>query len=233
MEDKEERKTVKLPSYVKAIYGWLYCNWQVSRFFDQVWLLKLLTWGNYNKLQTSLLKEIAPKSKVLQIGATFGDQMEKTAEKIGFDGKYDLVDVCGTQLRRCEEKYKYLFPNMRFLRQNGTSALEEKYDVVICYNLLHELPILSKIKVVDNALNSLTDKGKVVFVDYHNPSFWHPLRYVVRMFNRLYQPFAEKMWDREIHSYASKTRGFTWKKTTFFGGFYQKAVAVKKQKLIE
>lgn len=233
MEDKEERKTVKLPPYVKAVYGWLYCNWQMSRFFDRVWLLKLLTLGNYGKLQASLLKEIAPKSKVLQIGMTFGDQIEKTAEKIGFAGEYDLIDVCGTQIRRCEEKYKYLFPNMHFLHQDGTKTLEDKYDVIICYNLLHELPILSKIKVVDNALNSLTDKGKVVFVDYHNPSFWHPLRYVVRMFNRLYQPFAEKMWDREIHSYATKTRGFVWKKTTFFGGFYQKTVAIKKQKLVE
>ncbi len=233
MEAKEKRTPVKLPPYVKTIYGWLYCSWPMSYFFDQVWLLKLLTLGNYTKLQTSLLKEIAPKSKVLQIGATFGDQIEKTAEKIGFNGKYDLMDVCGTQIRRCEEKYEYLFPNIRFLRQNGTTAFDNKYDVIICYNLLHELPILSKIKVVNNALNSLRDKGKVVFVDYHNPSSWPPLRYIVRMFNRLYQPFAEKMWDREIHSYATKTQGFIWKKTTFFGGFYQKTVAIKKQKLIE
>ena len=62
---------------------------------------------------------------------------------------------------------------------------------------------------------------RVVFVDYGKPSILHPLAYVVRMFNRLYQPFAEKLWDREIASYADKDLDFNWKKQKFLGRLYR------------
>ena len=83
--------------------------------------------------------------------------------------------------------------------------------------LLHELPIASKIKVVENALNSLNENGKAVFIDYSQPTYWHPLRYIVRMFNRLYQPFAEKCGTeplillRPIASTTSGTAVLLWR----------------------
>ena len=132
------------------------------------------------------LKEIKQSQKVLQIGATFGDQIEQTADRIGHYGKYDLIDISETQLTRAEEKYKYLYSNMRFLRHDGREPLTEKYDVVLVYMLLHELPILSKIQVV------------------------------------------EKLWDREIYTLADKKNSFFWRKKTYFGDMYQKAVASRK-----
>lgn len=229
---KEEDVNVKLPIYVREIYGKIYEDSKVSKFFDNVRLLRFLTFGNSSKLIDSALKEIRQNHKVLQIGGTFGNQIELTAEKIGHYGKYDLVDVSETQMNRLEAKYRYLFPQMRFILKDGTEPMEEKYDVVLCYMLLHELPNLTKIKMVSNALNSVNETGKVVFIDYYNPAWWHPLRYFVRMFNRLYQPFAEKLWDREIHTFADKKNNFFWKKVTFFGDMYQKVVASKKDERI-
>ena len=92
---------------------------------------------------------------------------------------------------------------------------------------MHELPPLSKIRVVDNALNLIKTGGKVIFIDYHNPSKWNPFRYFIRMFNRLYQPFAEKLWERSIDMYATKKAGYSWRKTTYYGGMYQKVVVTK------
>lgn len=231
MENIENKKSAKLPIYIKAIYGWLYCSWNVSQFFDRTIILKFLTLGFYTRIQDSYLKEIGQSQKVLQLGATFGNQIENTADKIGHYGKYDLVDVSEMQLRRAEEKYKYLFSNMTFINQDATTPFTDKYDIVVCYNLLHELPPSTRVKVVNNALESLNDKGKVVFVDYYSPVIWHPLRYFVRMFNRLFQPFAEKMWDKEIHTLADNRIQYSWKKTTFFGGMYQKVIATKKDNL--
>lgn len=224
-----EEKKAKLPIYVKAIYGKIYQNAQVSKFFDSAKLLKFLTLGNSAKLCEATLKEIKQNQKVLQIGVTFGDQIEQVAERVGHYGKYDLIDVSELQLNRAEEKYKYLYSQMRFMLHDGTEPLNDKYDIVLCYMLLHELPILTKIKLVNNVLNSVNETGKVVFVDYYNPIKWHPLRYIVRMFNRLYQPFAEKLWDREIHTFADKKSNFFWRKKTYFGNMYQKVVASKKE----
>ena len=227
IEENEEPRPV-LPKYLTAIYGRIYENLKVSSFLDNPRLLKIFTLGNSSRLIDAALKEIKQSQKVLQIGATFGDQIEQTADRIGHYGKYDLIDISETQLTRAEEKYKYLYSNMRFLRHDGREPLTEKYDVVLVYMLLHELPILSKIQVVNNALSCANENGRVVFIDYHNPVKWHPLRYFVRMFNRLYQPFAEKLWDREIYTLADKKNSFFWRKKTYFGDMYQKAVASRK-----
>ncbi len=224
----DDNKKIALPKYLTAIYGKIYENPKVSNFLDNARLLKVLTLGNSSRLTDALLKELHSNQKILQIGATFGDQIEQTADRIGHHGKYDLIDISETQLKRAEEKYKYLYSNMRFLHFDGREPIGEKYDVVIVYMLLHELPILSKIRVVNAALNSTNESGKVIFIDYYNPLKWHPLRYVVRMFNRLYQPFAEKLWDREIHTFADKKTNFFWRKKTYFGDMYQKAVASRK-----
>ena len=228
MDDGEEKKVV-LPKYLKAIYGKIYENPKVSKVLDNARLLKIFTLGNSARLIDAALKEIKQNQKVLQIGVTFGDQIEQTADRLGHRSRYDLVDVSQTQLKLAEEKYKYLYSNMRFLHLDGREPINEKYDVVLVYMLLHELPILSKIKVINNALNCTNSKGKVIFIDYHNPQPWHPLRYVVRMFNRLYQPFAEKLWDREIYSFADKKMKFFWRKKTYFGDMYQKVVASRKE----
>lgn len=124
IEENEEPRPV-LPKYLTAIYGRIYENLKVSSFLDNPRLLKIFTLGNSSRLIDAALKEIKQSQKVLQIGATFGDQIEQTADRIGHYGKYDLIDISETQLTRAEEKYKYLYSNMRFLRHDGREPLTE------------------------------------------------------------------------------------------------------------
>ena len=104
----------------------------------------------------------------------------------------------------------------------------EKYDCVICFMLLQELPPVTKSKVINNALNLVKDGGNVIFIDHHSPYWWNPLRYFIRMYNRLYNPFVEKLWDRGIETFAKNKFDYIWRKSTYFGGIYQKVVATKK-----
>ena len=78
------------------------------------------------------------------------------------------------------------------------------YDAVICFMLLSQVPSASKRKIINNALRLVKKGGKVIFIDWHTPLFYHPLRYIVRMYNRLNHPFVERLWDRDISSYAEK-----------------------------
>ena len=225
---------VKLPAYLREIDGWLYDNPKRSKIADNKLLCNIASLGNHGKMIDALKKEIFPKAKVLQFGGTFGGQIDAVADIVGNEGQYDIVDVSRTQVQRMEEKYRNTYPCLNFIHQNAIVPIEikdqlkDKYDIVICHMLLHELPILTKIKVVNNALNSMKDSGKVVFIDYHNPDISNPLRYFVRMWNRLFQPFAEKLWDREINSFATKQDKIIWRKTTYFGRMYQKVIATKR-----
>ncbi len=227
------QKKVVVPLYQRFIYSKLYNNLKLSRLFDNNWLLNLFTLGMHNKLVEACAEEVETHTTVLQFGATFGNQLAEVAEKVGYYGRLYVMDVNRTQLNRIEEKYETLYPQMNFVRQNAEEPTGNKFDTVICYMLLHELPIASKIKVVENALNSLTENGKAVFIDYSQPTYWHPLRYIVRMFNRLYQPFAEKMWDRTIDTFTSHSLDYIWHRRCYFGGMYQKVVATKRPKMFD
>ena len=113
--------------------------------------------------------------------------------------------------------------------------LSGTYDAVVCFMLLSEVPSATKSKIINNALQMVKPGGKVIFVDWHNPLYYHPLRYVVRMYNRLYNPFVERLWDREIDTYVSAELKpeFIWRKSTYFGRMFQKLVAVRKENPLE
>lgn len=51
------------------------------------------------------------------------------------------------------------------------------------------------------------------------------------MYNRLYHPFVERLWDRDIDTYVqpSVRTQFMWYKNTYFGRMFQKTVAVRKE----
>lgn len=226
---------LKLPAYSAVIYGDVYNDMRKSAVYDKNWCVNLRSLGQYDRLVTSALREIKMNQKVLQLGVTFGDQIERVANRVGAYGRYDIVDVNNNQIERCKGKYdKSDFPALNLIHQDATDLhLEDKYDVVLCFMLLQELPIVSKKKVINNALAQVKDGGSVIFIDYHNPLAWHPLRYLVRMFNRLRHPFAEKLMDRDIDTFADNRTDFTWRKSTYFGRMFQKLVVSKKMNPLE
>ncbi len=77
-------------------------------------------------------------------------------------------------------------------------------------------------------LQQIPEHGEVLFVDYHRPSRWQPVRYILEWVNRRLEPFADALWQHEISHFASKPDQFEWKKETIFGGVYQ-IVSVRKK----
>lgn len=229
-EVKLESKSFDLPVYQTAVYPNLYKEEKWYRFFGSKLVNAVLSLGTRRRLINALLEEVYPQNNVLQMGISFDDEIESVADQIGSKGRLDIIDVNNSQISFSRERYGYRYPNLHFYHLNAEEPLPKKYDVVICYMLLHELPIASKIRVVNNALQSITENGKVIFIDYGRPATLHPLAYIVRMFNRLYQPFAEKLWDREIASFADHDLEYNWKKQRFLGGLYQRVVVTRKNK---
>ena len=97
----------------------------------------------------------------------------------------------------------------------------EAYDLICSFFLLHEVPEDKKYEIVDNILGQLPEGSKAVFVDYHNPAKWQPIRYILKLVNHYLEPFAEALWKNEISHYAAQADKFTWRKRTFFAGVYQ------------
>jgi len=106
-----------------------------------------------------------------------------------------------------------------------TRLLPVVVPTMCCFFLLHEVPDNHKREVVDGLLSSLAPGGKLVFVDYHKPAPFHPLKGPMSVVFDCLEPFAKSLWHREISSFATSPERFTWRKETYFGGLYQKVVA--------
>ncbi len=222
-------KRTKLPAYTQMVYGDIYNNLDESNSRDTRLSSNIRTFFYYNKLVNAALYKIKRHQSVLQFGLVFGDEIDQVAQRVGMRGQYDVLDINGLQVSRNKEKYGHIYPCLNIFKQDASKVdIKEQYDVVLCFLLLQELPSATKARIINNALNAVKPGGSAVFVDYHKPRFWHPLRYLVRMYNRLYHPFAEKLWDRGIETYAINRGRFNWHKSTYFGGMYQRLIATRK-----
>ena len=221
-----------LPVYLTEIYGNLYEDDCQCAKRDHILSCQIRSLFQYKKLVNAVISELKSEQNILQMGVTFGSQIDEVASFIGAEGNYDIIDINAKQIIRAKEKYGHIYPCLRLSTQDArTLKTNAAYDVVICFMLLSEMPLASKTKTINNALKQVKEGGKVIFVDWHNPLFYHPLRYFVRMINRLRNPFVEKLWDRQIDAYAETQlkSQFSWRKSTYFGRMFQKVVATKKK----
>ena len=227
-----DQPTQKLPAYLDFIYGDIYNNPNICKKEDSGFACNKRTFFQYETLVRSLTRELKMNSNVLQFGISFGKQIEETALTIGKLSQYDIVDICENEIKRATNKYTKEHTNIRFFLDDARSfEANMLYDTVVCFMLLSQMPSASKRKIINNALKHVVKGGKVIFIDWHTPLFYHPLRYLVRMYNRLKHPFIERLWDRDISSYAETDirSHFSWRKTTYFGRMFQKCIAIRKE----
>jgi len=215
-----------IPDYLRDTYHWAYLSRAGRAVFDRPGMVSAILWGNAGRLMGDAAAEFGAGTRVLQTACVYGDFSARLAEQVGPQGRLDVIDVAPLQVANCRRKLA-AYPQVK-LRVADTAAHEGKgYDGVCCFFLLHEVPDDYKHRIVDRVLDSLRPGGKAVFVDYHAPRRWHPLRGLMALVFRWLEPFAHELWQREIASYATQAGDFTWSKQTYFGGLYQKTVAVR------
>lgn len=225
-KSKTKKNNAALPEYMKIFTNKIYQNSSLSSVCDDNRVAAVMNLGADRRLVADLLKDVTKNAHVLQIGIVFGSEISAVYEKVSRQGKFDIFDVSETQLQLARKRYAH--HNINFYYRDAAQPWTEKYDVIICYNLLHELPLQTRQKVMDNVLSSLTNGGKAVFVDCAAPYKWNLLRWPLLWFNRLYRPFAESLWQQPLESFASLKSEFRWHHTYYYGHMYQKVVAVRK-----
>lgn len=214
-----------IPDYLRNTYSWAYLNPTSIRWLDTRPVVEGILWGNFSRLVAAALEEFEPGLNVLQPACVYGDLSARLADHLGADGHLVVSDVAPVQIANCRPKLEG--------RKNATTRLVDaadhapaSVDAVCCFFLLHELPAAHRRRVVTSLLGAVRPGGKVVFVDYHRPSQWHPLWPVMSLVFDTLEPFAKDLWRNEIESFGKHADRFRWRKQTYFGGLYQKVVAV-------
>jgi ubiquinone/menaquinone biosynthesis C-methylase UbiE len=149
-------------------------------------------------------------------------------KKLGLKGKLTVQDIAPIQVKSCTYKLRN-FPQCSVIHADAQSPKGDNYDAITSFFLLHEVPEDYKQNIVNSSLSKVKRGGKVVFIDYHKPSYWHPLRHFMTFILVTLEPFATSLWNNEIASFVKPeiVKNFEWKKETYFGGLYQKVVATR------
>lgn len=223
-KDKENHE---VPEYLKSVYDGRYFHPLWTKMFDDEWAAALASFFMGGRLTKLVTNEIFEGQDVLQLGLASGSFEYQVASKMNGKGKYRIEDISPAHIEAIQPRISPWL-NVSVRERDFTIPTELRYDVVICYFLLHELPDVRKTAAIRRALGSLKPGGRAIFIDYAAPVRFHPLKYPLKWFNRLYEPFAESLWHNEIESFAPKSNGFIWAKKTLFGNMYQCVIAQKK-----
>jgi SAM-dependent methyltransferase len=215
-----------LPDYLVDTYRWAYLTPTSLFLLDNPVVLTAILWGNLPRLVRAACVEFERGQRVLQAASAYGNLSPELAAQVGPNGRLDVIDIAPLQVAHVRRKLSH-FPHARARIADAAAPGGGIYDGVCCFFLLHEVPDDQKRAVVDALLASIGPGGKVVFVDYHRARPWNPLRAPVGFVFRWLEPFAFGLVRREITDFATAPEQFDWSKKTFFGGLYQKVVAVK------
>ncbi len=218
-----------IPPYLSRTYTWAYLSHRTLPWLDRPSVVSAILWGNAGRLMRAAVSEFAPGERVLQAACVYGGFSPMLAEQVGTSGALDIVDVAPIQLANVGRKVAGL-PQVRLVHRDLADPGEVGgYEGVCCFFLLHEVPPPARSRIVDNLLAAVRPGGKVVFVDYHRPRRWHPLRPVMAQVFRWLEPYADSLLDAPIESLSPSAGEFEWRKTTSFGGLYQHVVAIRRR----
>jgi ubiquinone/menaquinone biosynthesis C-methylase UbiE len=220
-----------IPRYLEQIYWWAYVHPRAVRVFEREWLVNLILLGNYARLRNAALEEIDPAGAVrtLQVACVYGDLTKRLLARVGDHGSLDVVDVLPQQLENLRRKLPH--PSRATLYCRDSTALgfpDASYDCVLLFFLLHEQPADVRRATLAEALRVTRPGGKVIVVDYHGPSTWHPLRPFLRLVLGRLEPYSLDLWRDELTQYlpAGVAPAAVYRHTCF-GGLYQKVVLVR------
>jgi len=214
----------KVPDYLQDVYYWAYINPRNVKLLDREIVVRTILWQQHRKLQSTAFVEIEPGQRVLQSACVYGSFSANLAEHIGPEGTLDIFDVAEIQVINTRRKLQ-AYPNATVHFGDVLEMDLEPFDTICCYFLLHELPDSYKREAVNLFLSKVVPGGKVVFVDYHKPLWWHPLKLITSLVFDTLEPFAKGLWRNEIRELADEPEHFSWRKEPHFGNLFQKVVA--------
>jgi ubiquinone/menaquinone biosynthesis C-methylase UbiE len=220
-----------IPQYLETTYWWAYLHPNAVRVFERQWLVNLILWGNFKKLRDLALADLGEETnqKVLQVACVYGDFTQQLTRRLGQQATLDVIDVAPIQLDNLRSKLP-ADSRVRLHRQDSSdlSFADASFDSTLLFFLLHEQPDPVRRATLAEALRVTRPGGKIIILDYHNPSRNNPLRYVMTAVLRVLEPFAEALWKNEIVSFLPSDQKISdLEKVTYFGNLYQKLVITR------
>jgi ubiquinone/menaquinone biosynthesis C-methylase UbiE len=216
---------IPIPDYLRDVYSWAYLTPWLTRILDRQVVVQTILWGNAQRLIDDVLAAVKPGERIFQPAAVYGSFSRQLAGQIGREGRLEVRDIAPLQVALTRQKLKGL-AQVHVACGNAVNPEQREFDAVACFFLLHEVPDDVKVQIVQAMLRLVRPGGRAIFVDYHRPHRWHPLKPVMQRVFAWLEPFALTMWSRQIEDLAGmNATAFRWSKRTRFLELYQTVIA--------
>lgn len=142
-------------------------------------------------------------TNILEIGCASGDFTDKFINNISCN--YLGIDISDKAIELCKEKYKE-YKNVKFQQGNILDlSLSEKFDLIICMEVLPYFSIEEKKKIMENLNNLLNNNGKILLTIVLNDKKdgIELMRIVKRNFDNvkykyIYTDFYQKYFEKRL-----------------------------------
>lgn len=217
-----------IPHYIIDNHRWSYIKPTMVNLLDKPFFPLVKTLFQSPRLMSRFLEEIKADDKVLMIGYPFGNLLEKIVKKIGPQGSLDIIDVLPYQLEKAQAKLAD-YPNVDMWLQDASMPLHREYNVIGLYFLLGEVPDGYKSQILKSCLD-VTDEynTKIVIIDYNQPHFLNPLRYLYALRNTFFRPYTNSLWENDLEDFIRRHKNYQWQKKYLLGKIFQKVVITPK-----
>ena len=219
----------EIPAYLEKVYWWTYVRPWAIRVFERQWLVNAILFGNYVRLRDKALELLGAKlpGKTLQVACVYGDMTNRLCERVqAGDGRLDVVDVLPGQIENLRHKLPEDADVRGLVMDSAAMAFPDgRYDRALVFFLLHEQPEDWRRKTLNEVLRVVRPGGRIVIVDYAQPKWWSPFRYVMPPALALLEPFALDLWRADLKTFLRPSvviRSLS--RQSFFGGLYQAVV---------
>jgi ubiquinone/menaquinone biosynthesis C-methylase UbiE len=217
-----------VPGYLTEVYNWAYVHPRALHVFERQWLVNAILFGNYRALRDAALDLLGTTlpGRTLQIACVYGDLSAGILQRMPTDGRLTVVDVLPQQLANLRRKLAGLPGAERIEMLLGDSSDlpmgDASVDRALLFFLLHEQPEAVRRGTLAQALRVLKPGGRLVVVDYHRPSAWHPLHLPMRGVLATLEPYALDLWGHPIeHWMPTDVPVKLLSRSTRFAGLYQ------------
>jgi ubiquinone/menaquinone biosynthesis C-methylase UbiE len=228
-----QEATVPLPDthYLNTHYWWAYVHPRAVWLFERPWLVNLILFGNYRRLCSAVLRRFGKPvgGHTLQVACAYGSLTPRLARQLGPAATLEVIDILPIQLANLRDKLPAdSRVQLRCMDSSALSHAGASFDRVLLFFLLHEQPAEVRRRTLAEALRVLKPGGMLAIVDYAQPRWWNPLRYLWRPVLARLEPFALELWRAPVPSWMPAGAPVArLREQRFFGGLYQMLVITR------
>lgn len=192
-----------VPDYLARSYWWAYMSPPAVRFFDHQPVINAILFGQYRKLVKTCLDALRPEEagRTLQLAAVYGILTPTLASRLP-PGALHLADVLPIQLEGVRRKLDAMGHPAHLMQANVESlpCPDARFDTVLVFFLLHELPPAARRRVLREAVRTLRPGGTLVIADYGELTRPHVLHRIppLRLLIERVEPYLGDFWRLDL-----------------------------------